>query len=294
MLVSIIIVNYNTFQITCNCIHSVIAHTKDVAYEIVLVDNASTKDNPDLFLDIFPNIILVKSPENGGFAKGNNLGIGNSTGDVILLLNSDTVLTEDSISIAAKMVVSDKKMGALTVRLVYESGKFQHYARSYRSIGKELLDIFRPILYLMSYKDRAMYMQNQYFKGDFDMRCDWVGGAFMMFRKDVLESLPDGKLDERFFMYGEDHLWCYQIEHSGYYNYFTQATTVIHIANASTEPSKQLALLKKIIEHELVIMKIRKGSGLYYYTFKLIYTFKEKVKLTIKTLYFNIFNKRID
>ena len=112
MHVSIVIINYNTFQLTCNCIESIIAYTKNVRYEIIVVDNASTKDNADDFLKKFPNITLVKSLENGGFAKGNNLGIAHAQGDTILLLNSDTVLMDDSISYAAKYVNDHPRIGA--------------------------------------------------------------------------------------------------------------------------------------------------------------------------------------
>src|SRR5580658_1229872 len=125
MFVSVIIVNYNTFQITCDCIESTIKQTKVVPYEIILVDNASPNDNPDEFLIKFPAITLIKSKENGGFAKGNNLGIAAATGDIILLLNSDTLLTEDSISAAAIKLQSMPGTGALSVRLVYPDGKFQ-------------------------------------------------------------------------------------------------------------------------------------------------------------------------
>src|SRR5690606_34789161 len=141
---SIVIINYNTFAITNNCIKSVLEHTKAVAYEIIVVDNAYTKDNPDDSATQFRAIILVKSPVNGGFAKGNNLGIAHAKVDIILLLNSDTILTEDSISTAAQYLAANKDTGALTVKLVYEDGKYQHNARKFRSIRNEILDLVRP------------------------------------------------------------------------------------------------------------------------------------------------------
>ena len=261
MLVSIIIINYNTFDITCNCIESIQQYTKGVPYEIVVVDNASPDDNPDLFLEKFPDVVLVKSKENGGFARGNNIGIDNSKGDIILLLNSDTLLTEDSITTAAQELSHDVQAGMLTVRLVYENGRYQNNVRKFRSIRNEVLDVFRPFLMLLPYKKRATMMLNQYFNGDFSTYCDWVSGAFMMFKKEVLQDLPEKKLDERFFMYGEDQLWCYQIKQAGYKNYYTANATVIHIANASTELSKQFRILKIIIDRELAIMRERKGTG---------------------------------
>lgn len=292
MLVSIIIINYNTFDITCNCIKSVLEHTKHVDYEIVLVDNASTKGNADDFLKVFPTINLVKSPTNGGFAKGNNLGITHAKGDIILLLNSDTYLTEDSISITAKHLQSNPDQ-ILSPKLVYEDGSYQKNARKFRSIRNELLDLIRPILLLLPYKSRARLMLNQYFKGDFDTHCDWISGAYMMFYKKHLQNLPDSKLDERFFMYGEDHLWCYQFAEQGVASYFLSSTSVVHIANASTESAKRLKIMNISLEHELAIMAYRKGKGLYYYTFKLVYATKELIRYYITTIVLKLFNKRI-
>ena len=63
-------------------------------------------------------------------------------------------------------------------------------------------------------------MLGKYFQADFNTKCDWLNGAFFMFRKDILSHLPGQKLDERFFMYGEDHLWCWEIQQAGFINYF--------------------------------------------------------------------------
>ena len=293
MLVSIIIVNYNTFQITCDCIESAIKFTKNVPYEIILVDNASPNDNPDDFVKRFPVIKLIKSNENGGFAKGNNLGIQVASGDIILLLNSDTVLTEDSISIAAKELIKRPGTGTLGIRMVYPDGKLQKTARKFRSIKNELLDLLRPLLMLLPYKNRSQLMLNQYFKGDYSTPCDWVTGAFMMVNKNLIEKLPDKKLDERFFMYGEDQLWCYQFHELGYKSYYIAVTTIIHINNASTEPSKQLKLLKKFIEMELKIMEYRKGKGLYYYLFSFIFSIKEMSRYYIKLLVYSLLKHKI-
>ena len=293
MLISVIIINYNTFQITCDCIESVLRFTKKVDYEIILVDNASPTDDPDDFLLRFPSVNLIKSPVNGGFAKGNNLGIAASKGDVILLLNSDTVLTEDSISMAAAAFEQHTYIGALGVRLIYPDGKIQRTARKFRSIRNEVLDLFRPFLMLMPYKKRAQLMFNQYFNCDYNTYCDWVIGAFMMFNRSLLHQLPDQILDERFFMYGEDQLWCYQFYELGYRSYYYADTTVIHINNASTEPSKQLKLLKKFLELELKIMEYRKGTGMYYYLFLFILTVKEMARYYIKVTVLKLFDYRI-
>ncbi len=293
ILISVVIINYNTFNITSDCIESVIRFTKPGTHEIIVVDNASPDDDPDEFLKKFPSIKLIKSNENGGFAKGNNLGIKAASGSIILLLNSDTILTENSIGIAADYLQAHPDIGALSVRLTYTDGKLQHTARKFRSIKNEILDLIRPFLKLMSYKKRSQLMLNQYFNGDYNTYCDWVSGAFMMFNKKILDKFPGKKLDERFFMYGEDQLWCYQFSQLGYRNFYLSETTVIHIHNASTLPSKQLSLIKKFFSLEMKIMEYRKGKTLYYYIFSLIYTIKEMSRLYIKIIVFKLFKYKI-
>lgn len=293
ILVSVIIINYNTFKLTCDCIESVIRFTKEEPYEIILVDNASPTDNPDDFLVKFPGIRLIKSPENGGFAKGNNLGIQHASGDILLLLNSDTVLTEDSISIAAQTLYRHPEIGALGVRLIFPDGKVQSSARRFRSIRNEILDLLRPLLLLLPYRKRADMMLNQYFKGDFNTYCDWVSGAFIMFPAVVVNRLEGGKLDERFFMYGEDELWCYQIAELGYKNYYIADTTVIHLLNASVEPAKQLRLLKTYIKHEMIIMDYVHGKNWYYYIFRGLFVSKELFRYYVKLMLRRIFNYQL-
>ncbi len=277
-LVSVIIINYNTFDLTAACIKSILQYTKGIAYEIIVVDNASPNDDPDKFIQLFPSVKLVKSNVNGGFAAGNNLGIDQSSGNIILLLNSDTYLEEDSISKTAAFLANLQLPGPVSCCLNYENGRYQHNIRKFRSIRNELLDIARPVLYLMPYRQRALLMLNQYFKGDFDTQCDWISGAFMMFFKEALQKLPGQKLDERFFMYGEDQLWCYQFKKAGFPSWCFSGTALVHIGNASTSADKRLKLLKTGIKRDLEIMAYRKGKGLYYYLFYMVY--KPKLFLT--------------
>jgi GT2 family glycosyltransferase len=286
--VSVIIVNYNTFQVTCNCIESIICYTKEVSYEIVLVDNASSECDADDFLKKFPGITLVKSPVNGGFAKGNNLGIAASKGKIVLLLNSDTYLQEDCISESVLYYESQSNIGVLGIKMIYPDGRIQHTARKFRSVSWEWLDLLRFIPMLLPYTKRAKLMLGKYFKSDFDMECDWLNGAYFMFSRSILPKKKGEKLDERFFMYGEDHLWCYQIQQLGYKNYFLSTAEVVHINNASTKKQNRLRLILVMINHELQIMQQRVGKGLYYYTFCSIYLFKEYARYAVKYVVYNL------
>ncbi len=292
-MVSIIIINYNTFTLTSDCIRSVIQQTKGTAYEIILVDNASIERDASDFLKEFPTIKLIKSNVNGGFAAGNNLGIAQAQGDYILLLNSDTLLKEDSVSQSVSFTKKDAAIGVLGCRMVYPNGNIQYTARRFRSISWELLDLFRFVPMLMPYKKRAGRMLGKYFRHDENRESDWVNGAFFLFPKNILDQLPGKKLDDRFFMYGEDQLWCEQVNKLGKKIMFIASTTIIHINSGSTDLSKQLSLRKTMMKHELEIMKNRKGKGLYYYIFKMIFVFKESSRNVVKRIHYKLTGKLI-
>jgi GT2 family glycosyltransferase len=212
------------------------------------------------------------------------MGIEQSLGDLILLLNSDTILREDSISKAVSFYKEQDNAGVAGCRMTYPDGQVQYTARRFRSIGWELLDLFRFIPYLLPYEKRAGEMLGKYFRHDRDIECDWLNGAFFLFKKDILGQLPGKKLDDRFFMYGEDQLWCEQIKSLGYRNIFYAGTTIIHISSGSTDLKKQLSLRTKMMKNELEIMKLRKGRGLYYCFFALVYCTKEYIRNFIKWL----------
>jgi GT2 family glycosyltransferase len=293
MKISVVIINYNTFELTSNCIKSVLENTKDIDYEIILVDNASTERNPDDFLISFPNLRLIRSGFNGGFAYGNNLGLEIATGDLILLLNSDTFLFENSIARSADYYGKLHNAGVLGCKMTYQNGKVQFTARKFRSLSWELLDFFRVVPYLLPYSTRCRLMLGRYFRHDENIAADWLNGAFFMFDRNLLNILPGKKLDDRFFMYGEDQLWCFQISKAGYNNHFYAGTSIIHINSGSTKIENQLKLRKTMLRNELEIMKLRKGGSLYFYIFSLIFIFVESVRNLIKKIAYLISGKAI-
>ncbi|MFM8591264.1 MAG: glycosyltransferase family 2 protein [Sphingomonadales bacterium] len=292
-MVSVIIINYNTFELTAACIRSVYRYTKGVPFELILVDNASTECNADQFLIEFPQLTLIKSPVNGGFAAGNNLGIAAAKGTHYLLLNSDTLLTEDSIAKSHHFLLSQEKAGVVGCRQLFPDGKVQYVARKFRSISWELLDLFRFIIYRLPYEKRSQLMLGQFFKNDTSCEADWVNGAFFMMPAQVVRELPGQQLDDRFFMYGEDVLWSEQIKQLGYKVFFFAGTSIIHIASASTAFKKQLQLRKLMVKHECAIMALRKGRGLYYVIFCVLYVSKEYLRYLIKWLVFSFTGKLI-
>jgi GT2 family glycosyltransferase len=142
MQLSIIIINYNTFELTCKCIASLREKLIGVDYEIILVDNASVECDPDLFIEKFPFIKLIKSTVNTGFTGGNNAGVEKATGDYLLLLNSDTELINNAPKICQDYIMAHPEVGMVTSQLIYPDGKIQYNCRRFRTITWELLEVF--------------------------------------------------------------------------------------------------------------------------------------------------------
>lgn len=237
--VSIIIINYNTFELTSKCIASLYAFTKQVNFEVILVDNASTEKDPKEFLVQFPEIQLVINKENVGFAKGNNIGIMHAKGEVILLLNSDTELINDCISIAYQDLQSHLKCGVVTGKLLFPDGSIQHNCQAFPSVVKALVERMR-LHKLISKIKKSTYLQGYYFDYSQPGNPDWVWGTFFMFRKSLLKELPFAKLPETYFMYIEDMEWCIEIRKRGYSIRYNPTVSVIHHMGGSSGNSKQL------------------------------------------------------
>ncbi len=237
MQLSIIIINYNTFTLTCMCIESVHQKLTGVEYEVILVDNASTECDPQLFLEKFPTIKLVRSTTNTGFAGGNNLGIQHAGGEFILLLNSDTELINNAPAICLNYLQQHKEAGMVTSQLFYPDGAIQYNCRRFRTITWELLEVF-PFYKLLTKEKREKLMLHHYFDHQSFAVCDWVWGTFMMFPKKIIEQLPQKKLSEDFFMYSEDVLWCWEIKQLGYEVHFLPQAKVMHVHKGSTSMEK--------------------------------------------------------
>lgn len=252
--VSVIIINYNTFNYTCDCIRSVIKNTAGIVYEIILVDNASTECDPVLFYQKFPSVHLVRSEKNLGFAGGNNLGLEKASGQNILLLNSDTIVTDNAIGNMFKKCAGIKNLGAATVKLTYPDGRIQPAAQSFYSLTAHIL--FTTRLYKLF---KNLYKRK---KGNFDFTknftADWIWGTFFYFPVSNLQYMG-GRLSETYFMYSEDVEWCYLFKKNGLENYYFGEFSIIHLGGKS---STKVFKNKTMIRHHLDFIKRTRGGAI--------------------------------
>jgi GT2 family glycosyltransferase len=275
--VSIVIVNYNTFTLTCQCIQSILDKTQYISYEIILVDNASKECDAQLFKDKFPEIVLIKNSENSGYAKGSNLGIAVAKGEYILLLNSDIELINNAVYEAYQFMKNDRKIGAMSGRLLYPDGKVQGVTGRFPSITSELRELLR-LNKVLTQEQRATYYLGSEFDHETSIEADWVWGAFFMFPKEILNQFPENKLQEDFFMYCEDVQWCWYIRKMGYKIMYSPNPVAYHYISGSSQLSEEEKARKKTIPNMVTLLRKERG---YFYTL-VLYLIKALHELTVK------------
>ena len=222
--VSVIIVNYNTLELTKNTIESVFEKTKELKYEIILVDNASTDGSVDFFENNYKNkIIFIKNTENLGFGKANNRGIEIAKGKYVFLLNSDTLLINNAIKILFDFMEKTKECGICGGNLYTKELQPTHsFLRKFPSL----------LLEIQEYIKKKEKIRNDFNYTNFEQEVAYITGADMFIRKEILEK--SGYFDKDFFMYFEETELSYRIKRLGYKIVSVPQAKIIHLEGKST------------------------------------------------------------
>lgn len=230
---SVIIVNYNVRALLEQTLLSVVKATGTLNVETIVVDNHSADGSCDMVREKFSHVILIDNKDNKGFSKANNQGIAIARGRHVLLLNPDTVVSEDTFVKCVAFLDSHPEAGALGVRMIDGSGKF--LPESKRGLPTPAVAFYKMSgLARLFPKSKTFGTYHLSYLSEFETHeADILSGAFMMIKREVLEKT--GVLDETFFMYGEDIDLSYRIVKAGYKNYYFADTTIIHYKGESTK-----------------------------------------------------------
>lgn len=228
MKLSIIIVNYNVTQLLRNCLLSIQQYVKEVVYEVIVIDNASTDPSWRDLISEFPDVQFIPSEKNGGFSKANNLAIKVAKGEYALLLNPDTEL--EGFYIKDLLDFSDSKpdFGCLGIRMHDAEGSF--LPESKRSVP-DMFNSFEKLFTNFKKNNSKSYYRND-IQETAIAEVEVMTGAFLLVRKEVYEKI--GGLDEAYFMYGEDIDLCYTLIRNGYKNYYYGQASLLHHKGEST------------------------------------------------------------
>ncbi|WP_028544012.1 glycosyltransferase family 2 protein [Paenibacillus taiwanensis] len=229
---SIIIVNYNTCELTQNCLDSIYKSVTNYSYEVILIDNASKDGSVEMLRDYSNTMKLIENRGNLGFSKANNQGIKIAQGRHILLLNSDTIVQPDTFDIMVRFMDDNPKVGTSGCKVILPDGKLDKACKRGFPTPSATFYYVSGLAKVFPKNPRI----NAYHRGDLDedqpTPIDCLIGAFMLVRREAIDQV--GMLDESFFMYGEDVDWCYRIKEAGWVNYYYPLTHIVHYKRASS------------------------------------------------------------
>jgi N-acetylglucosaminyl-diphospho-decaprenol L-rhamnosyltransferase len=223
---SIIILSFNTKDLTLNCLNSIVdQYQKELSnnqFEIILVDNGSSDDSLEAIKKLnIQNLKIIESKENLGFSKGCNLGAKNARGEYLLFLNSDTEIKDQGFVKMVEYLRKNEKVGILGAALRNEDGTAQASAGKFYN----LFNLFLAMIGL----ERFGFLRES---PDKIKQVDWVSGASLMIGKKIFEKV--GGFAEELFMYAEDMELCYRVREKGFATYFYPEVTLFHKERGSS------------------------------------------------------------
>lgn len=228
--ISIIIVNWNTKELLLNCIKSLLQETSHCTMEIIVVDNASTDGSPKAVKKMYPNVNVIINKSNLGFSKANNIGINQSNGRYLCLVNSDIKILDGCVDRMCCYMEKHDSIGVLGPKTLNADMSLRINCRTFPTLWNSFcqaigLHKFFPRYRLFS--DSLM----TYFLHDSIKGVNVLPGCFLMIRKEAIDEV--GFLDEKFFFYGEDKDWCKRMKDGGWDVVFFPNSEVIHYAGKS-------------------------------------------------------------
>lgn len=219
MFFSIIIINYKTPQLTIQCINSILALPNPENKEIIVIDNASNDGSFHLLKKIFQNkIYIISNKINLGFSGANNQGAIVSRGDILLFLNSDTIIEEDIFNEINNLFKKNDKIGIISPLLLSINQKPQSFAFG-----------FFPTIWKLIKRTNLKKINIQ--SHTETLTVDWVSGCAFAIRKSLLKEL--GGWDDNFFLYFEDIDLCKRAHEMGYKTLVALNIRIIHLGGKS-------------------------------------------------------------
>ena len=257
--VSILIVNWNTREILRDCLKSIYEQTRDLAFEVIVIDNASEDGSPQMVKEDFKEVILVENSTNRGFAAANNQAMAMAKGRYVLLLNSDTVVLDNAIAKTVVFADAHPEGAVVGCRILNPDKTRQEGCFMFPS----LLNLLLSATYLYKLFPRSKFFGREsmtWWMRDDEREVDVVTGCFMLIRRDAIEQV--GVMDEQFFMYGEETDWCYRFKKAGWKCLFSPAGAIIHIGRASSK-ARRHAMSLQCRASILLFLKKHKGELIY-------------------------------
>lgn len=252
---SIIIVSWNTKDLLKKCLESIYRETKDIVFEIFVVDNASSDGTIEMLKENFKNIRLIANKKNLGFARANNQAIKETASDFVILLNPDTELFDNSLKKMIDFMKARPNIGVLGPKLLNSDKTRQPSTRRFPNFLNQLIILFKLHHLFPNLKSYKKYLMRD-FDGQREMGVNQVMGAAFMIRRKLIEQV--GMLDEDYFIWFEEVDYCRRAKKADWEVYYNPDARIIHYGG---ESFAQLGAIKKQWMYFTSMIKYFKNNG---------------------------------
>jgi GT2 family glycosyltransferase len=235
MNLTIIVVTWNSEEFIRNCLDSIFLSLGNFSCEVIVVDNNSSDETAKIVEQLYPQVNMIQNKKNLGYAKANNQGIEEATGEYILLLNPDTQVLEDALSLMCEFMEENQKIGALGPKLLNPDKSIQSSCREFPTFFTLVWEFFGLSRLFPKSKIFGRWRMG-YFNFDKTREVDQPMGSCLMLRSETLDDV--GIFDENFGMFFNDADLCFRIKKSGWKICFYPEAKVIHHKGASTKMAK--------------------------------------------------------
>lgn len=245
---SILVVSYNTRALTLACLASVYEQTQESSYEVIVVDNQSADDSAKAIAEQYPQVRLICTDKNIGFAAANNMAAREARGQYLMLLNPDTYLLENAADHLLCFAKQNSRAGIWGGRTLYPDGRLNPYSCWARPTLWSSICLVTGLSRLLSHT--TLFNPEAYggWKRDSVREVDIVTGCFFLIRKQNWDRL--GGFDAAFFMYGEEADLCLRARAAGLTAVLDPDSVIVHYGGASetVQADKMVRLLKAKVQ----------------------------------------------
>ena len=245
---SVIIVSWNTCDELRACLESVAVGVRGISAELVVVDNASTDGSPEMVAACFPDVRLVRNPENLGFAAGCNAGLAVASGRYLLLLNPDTIVLDDVLGATVRYLDEHPDVGTMGCRVLNADGSLQLSCFRDPSVLNTFLGVSG-----LAKLPWPRFLSREFMKDwrrDSERDVDVVTGCYLATRREVVEDV--GPLDAGYFFCGEESDWCRRMRARGWVLRFAPVGDIIHldgVAGRKISERRDLLLMAGLVRY---------------------------------------------
>jgi GT2 family glycosyltransferase len=237
--ISIVIVSYNVKEYLRKCLETIFQDSSSLHVEAIVVDNRSEDGSAEMVRREFPSVTLIPNDQNNGFSKANNQGIRESKGRYVLLLNPDTLLWENTLSVTYDYMEKHPEVGCVGIKTFTASGSIfpngSSFPAAWKVMGKFLMvKQMLPNRWIRKHFPSSMgRFLSFYASRDVEREVDMVGGFFMFVRREIIDTV--GLMDESYFLEIEDSDWCMRMKKNGWKVMYIPYASFTHLIGKSID-----------------------------------------------------------